>query len=194
MGLFDSMNQPELPVQAFGEPTQEEREYVSKKLTKIIRKRVTMLTTVCGVLALMVVLLIIGCFSDQQGFEMKKLITILLSTIACCGGIWYTIKFKIPENKLIYQNFKNGKFHILTVEPKQVILRIMRDGKENQHGIIEYVGTDGRKISIATTFLHDEVRVYSKNRKELVKAQAIQIEGCKDAYGLLYFQKKGFFY
>ena len=77
MGLFDSMNQPELPVQAFGEPTQEEREYVSKKLTKIIRKRVTMLTTVCGVLALMVVLLIIGCFSDQQGFEMKKLITIL---------------------------------------------------------------------------------------------------------------------
>ena len=70
----------------------------------------------------------------------------------------------------------------------------MRDGKENQHGIIEYVGTDGRKISMATTFLHDEVRVYSKNRKELVKAQAIQIEGCKDAYGLLYFQKKGFFY
>ena len=196
MGLLDNLskigNNNLLPLE-FVQPSEEDLIRIKKDLTSVLRKKIFLQYMICIIAGMLAIGLPIGCFRNAT-WDFKTIIITIITVQVCLGGIGYVVMVSIPKHKRIYNNFKKGLFGVFTVEPHQIYLRTVHEGKENQYGQIEYMGADGKKGTMSALFLAHDVRIYHKNKKELLKVQAVRIEGCKEIYGLMYFGKKGFFY
>ena len=118
-----------------------------------------------------------------------------LATIAICGfGIYYIVKKIIPKKKIIINNFKEGLYEVTDIDPTMLSLRISRDGKETAYGSVKYLKPDNTKATLTVEFMPYDVKTYNKKRKEVSKVQIVRIANCEEIYGLLYFERKGFFY
>jgi hypothetical protein len=173
-------------------PNEETITRIKKEISKILAKKLYYYYIICGVAGFVSILMPIGMF--RQGFELKSLFT-TLATFAICGlGIYFIIKKIIPKKKLIISNFREGLYEVCEIDPTQLSLRIMRDGKETQHGSIKYLKPDSTRASLDVEFMPHDVKTFHKKRKELTRVQIIRIADCEEIYGFLYFERKGFFY
>ena len=200
MGLLDNLNKLTqggnndnlTPLESMP-PTEEEIRRITKEIGAVIRKKVVMQYLICIIAGILIICLPIG-YIKTGTFDFKSIMVMIATILACVGAIAYIVMATLPRKKLIYNNFKAGLYSIYNVNPSQMYLRTVREGKENQYGKVEFINQGGAKETMSVLFLANDVHTYNKNKKELVKVQVIKVDSSEEIYGLMYFARRGYFY
>ena len=199
MGLLDNLskltkgNDSNLSPLEFNEPTQDELNRIKKEIGAVVRKKITTQILICIIAGILVICLPIG-YIKTGTFDFKSIMVMIATILVCIAAIAYIVMAVLPRKRLIYNNFKAGLFSVLTVNPSQMYLKSVREGKENQYGQVEYINESGSKGTMSVLFLANDVHTYNKNKKDLVKVQVIKIDSSEEVYGLMYFARRGYFY
>ena len=193
LDMFSKNNNQQLKPLIFAAPTPDEDKRIRKELTGILRKKITMQYMICLIAGVLAIALPIGLFKNG-GIDFKGILVTLVSIVACGAGIWYIITRALPKHRTAYKNFKEGKYGVFNAEPSSMYLKTIREGKENEYGNVQYINEDGSKGTLKVLFLANDVRVYNKNKKELLGVQVISIEECDEIYGLMNFGRRSYFY